>query len=399
MERKPQEFGVSSAVIKEYRRDIFGDPQQLELGLVDVNSETELDSKILGLEEKWNNYEMPFHSPPEFHTWFMQHGREVIARSMLRPIREKAGLGSSPGPYYTNDIESKNNIIKQHIHCKSSHLPEFVENMKTLMFQQRSEIEKAVATYGEYRVISKYSNFAYDHHKWFKMTEQQRKNKLCQFMKAPVILPPQNDPNNSTSSDQVTPLDDLMLPPNMASTIWSCANIIIEDNTAIVNAPGDETSYNVKSLSGQRPHYVRPSKGGGFLCDDCLGYKSAKICAHTVAASLKTGNIRSFISWYIKLKCKPNFTVLAESGKPAATGKKPRKGVSKKVSQRIHAVLDTADESDFSSRIPSDTINVSEDEPRTNFGSSPQLPPKGSRFPSQSSHNQCVTSKTHTVNS
>ena len=112
MEQKLQKFGVSSAVIKEYRRDIFGDPQQLELGLIDVNSETELDSKILGLEEKWNNYEMPFHSPPEFHTWFMQHGHKVIARSMLRPIREKAGLGSLPGPYYTNDIESKNNIIK-----------------------------------------------------------------------------------------------------------------------------------------------------------------------------------------------------------------------------------------------------------------------------------------------
>ena len=276
VERKLEEFGVSSAIIREFRKDIFGDPQQLELGLVDVNSETELDNKILSLEEKWNNHETPFHSPPEFHIWFIQHGREVIAKSMLRPIREQAGLGSPPGPCYTNDIESKNNIIKQHIHRRSSHLPEFVESMKALIFQQRSEIEKAVATYGQYRIIPKYSNLAYDQTKWFRMTEQQRKNKLCQFMKASVI-PPQSDPDSGTSSDQVTPLDDLMLPPNMASTIWSRANAIVGDSTAIVNAPGDESAYIVKSLSGQRPHYVRPSKGGGFLCDNCLGYKSAML--------------------------------------------------------------------------------------------------------------------------
>ena len=57
--------------------------------------------------------------------------------------------------------------------------------------------------------------------------------------------------------------------------------------------------------------------------------------AHTVAASLKTDKIKSFIKWYTKLKCKPNFTMLAEDGKPITAGKKPRKGVSNKVSQQI----------------------------------------------------------------
>ena len=130
------------------------------------------------------------------------------------------------------------------------------------------------------------------------------------------------------------------------------------DETAIVQAPGDETAYIVKSTSGQKPHYVRPAKGGGYLCDDCLGYKSAKICAHTVAASLKTNQMESFIKWYKKLKCKPNFTVLAESGKPTTAGKKPRKGVSKKVSQQIQAAIDEADEGDFSSRITGEELNV-----------------------------------------
>ena len=51
--------------------------------------------------------------------------------------------------------------------------------------------------------------------------------------------------------------------------------------------------------------------------------------------------------------------MLAESGKPITTGKKPRKGVSKKVSQQIQAAIDEADEGDFSNRITSEELNVS----------------------------------------
>ena len=282
---------------------------------------------------------------------------EVIANCMIRPLREQAGLGSPPTPYYTNDIESKNNILKQYVQRKASQLPEFVEYMKALITEQRSEIEKAVAMYGEYRVVSSHSNLACERQKWFKMSEKQRHNKISRFMKAPIVPLSHGDSVNEDVEKQVTPLDCLSLPPNMAKTIWSRANAILEDESAIVKAPGDEAAYVVRSVSGQKPHYVRPAKGGGYLCDDCLGYKSAKICAHTVAASVKSGKIDLFINYYKKLKCQPNFTVLAESGKPSTSGKKQaRKGVSKRVSRHIQATIDEADEEDFSSRVhvPSD---------------------------------------------
>ena len=259
---------------------------------------------------------------------------------------------------YTNDIESKNNILKQHLQRKASQLPEFVESMKALITEQRSEIEKAVAKYGEYRVVSRHSNLACERQKWFEMSERQRQSKISRFMKAPIGLVSHADSDNEDVQMQ-TPLDCLLLPPNMAKTIWNRANAIVGDETAIVQAPGDEAAYIVKSLSGQKPRYVQPAKGGGYLCDECLGYKSAKICAHTVAASLKTDKIESFIKWYKKLKCKPNYTVLAESGKPSTAGKKPRKGVSKKVSRQIQASIDEADEGDFSSRIAGEELNVS----------------------------------------
>ena len=124
----------------------------------------------------------------------------------------------------------------------------------------------------------------------------------------------------------------------------------------MVQAPGDSTAYIIKSLSGHKPLFVQPSKtGGGFLCDDeCLGYKSAKICAHTVAAALKAGNVDAFVCWYKKLKTKPNFTVVAESGKPTTSGKKPRKGATKKASTCICSIVENPSELQFKKCTPVD---------------------------------------------
>ena len=116
-------------------------------------------------------------------------------------------------------------------------------------------------------------------------------------MKAEIEPGNADSEKNISQTSQSTPLDSLVLPPHL-KTIWMNANSIFVDSTAIVQAPGDSTAYIVKSLSGQKPHYVRPSKGGGgFLCDDeCLGYKSAKICAHTVSAALKADDIEAYVS-------------------------------------------------------------------------------------------------------
>ena len=98
-------------------------------------------------------------------------------------VREKAGLGSPPAPFYTNAVESKNNILKQHLGRKLSSLPEFVDKMKSLLTDQYQEVEKAVASCGEYRVSPRYSHLVYDKLKWFKMSVKQRENKVASFMK------------------------------------------------------------------------------------------------------------------------------------------------------------------------------------------------------------------------
>ena len=98
--------------------------------------------------------------------------------------------------------------------------------MKALITEQRSEIEKAVATYGEYRVVSCHSNLACECQKWFKMSEKQRQSKINRFMKVPIALVSHVDSDNEDVQMQ-TPLDCLSLPPNMAKTIWSRANATV----------------------------------------------------------------------------------------------------------------------------------------------------------------------------
>ena len=71
---------------------------------------------------------------------------------MLQDVCEKAGLGSPPSPYYTNEVESKNKVVKEEVQYKSSQLPDFIDKMRHLMEEQRLEIEHAIVTAGEFRI-------------------------------------------------------------------------------------------------------------------------------------------------------------------------------------------------------------------------------------------------------
>ena len=65
IERKLQQLNISTSTIKEYRKDIFGNPSRFELGLVDAESESELDAMLNSLEEVWNDRDTHLqHTPP-----------------------------------------------------------------------------------------------------------------------------------------------------------------------------------------------------------------------------------------------------------------------------------------------------------------------------------------------
>ena len=54
VECKLHELGVSSVVIKEFKKDIFGDPEYLQFCRVDMPNKSELESKFAILQSRWN---------------------------------------------------------------------------------------------------------------------------------------------------------------------------------------------------------------------------------------------------------------------------------------------------------------------------------------------------------
>ena len=344
LERKLQELGIPRPVSNEIIKDIMGYPSQLQYGLVDAQSTEQLDEMLAKLKGCWSELERPYNSPPFFHKWFLKHCRDNVARYMLRDAREKAGLGSPPAPYYTNEVESKNKVLKCEVQYKSFQLPDFVDKMRSVMEEQQWEIERAVVNIGEYRLRKEYRHLSVESSKWFKLTSDQRKRKIDRLMKAPFVL---DLPSTSHSSTSIPcPLDSVQIPSHRKFSRWEKAKQLSEDESSIVQAPGDADGWMVKSYSGPRPHYIRKLKNS-IACDDhYLSYNSMKICSHTVALALKTQCLSKFLKWFVTSKHSPNFTSLAEAGKPASAGKKPtRKGVSKKCSEQIKTIVADAEES------------------------------------------------------
>ena len=119
IECKLQELGIPSSVSGETVKDIMGCPMQLQRGFVDAESAEKLDDTLSRFEIRWNEFEKPYNNPPSFHLWFVKHCCDNVANYMLQDIREKAGLGSPPTPYYTNEVESKNKLLKEEVQYKS----------------------------------------------------------------------------------------------------------------------------------------------------------------------------------------------------------------------------------------------------------------------------------------
>jgi hypothetical protein len=89
------------------------------------------------------------------------------------------------------------------------------------------------------------------------MSSKRRENKVTKFLKYTLT------PNTySDEDDQNGPLSELNLPTHLAPTVWSHANSLVNDASAIVIAPG---AFMVKSISGQQPHYVKPSIAGVMI--------------------------------------------------------------------------------------------------------------------------------------
>ena len=104
-----------------------------------------------------------------------------VENTMLKPKRICCGLGNPPEPFYTNDVESQNSVIKHQTQYKAKELPEFVITIQTMISNQKEEIKKAIAGIGEYEIVDRCKDLRVEARKFCQMTENQTEKRVRAF--------------------------------------------------------------------------------------------------------------------------------------------------------------------------------------------------------------------------
>lgn len=112
---------------------------------------------MFNLEAIWNDRE--FNNPPQFYNWFVEHCMESVKETMLKPLRIAARLGNPPLPFYTNEVESQNNVIKQQLSYRAQELPKFVESMRKMIENQRKDIGELLSAWENTAYLRTFSIF------------------------------------------------------------------------------------------------------------------------------------------------------------------------------------------------------------------------------------------------
>lgn len=185
--------------------DIFGKRigSTLLTGLVDSKSVTEYENKIVYLMEKWLLYDdQDQDSFAKFCSWFDIYKKKIICDTMLLPVREQAGLGSLPEPFYNNASECINNVIKVKVDYKKSELPIFIAKVLDLIGEQQQEAEKAILGCGKYNLLC--NSLEVCQSKWYTLSREMRKQHVKKLNTASITCLFERSQKTVQSSSEAT---------------------------------------------------------------------------------------------------------------------------------------------------------------------------------------------------
>lgn len=331
-------------------------------------------------------------------------------------LREAAGLGSPPSPFYTNANETLNSMLHEKVKYKKSQWHEFNESMKELVKESYRLVELAVVDMGDFKFKPQYQDLVVTQRRWFQMTPQQRDHHLSKVSSASlkdnectnvaISLPSLcTTPDKVSLSISLSDVNIPSLPREVLEGMWSKAEHLLSTPGQVIEAPCSSSStkcYVVASKSSDRPHIIQQNKSGQFSCElSCLMWQSSKICAHCIAAADYSHQLEVFLRWYRNSKSKPNLGKLSKVDMPKGSGRKgekpPRKR--KKGSTTCFALVDNQTTSSCPEQNVSDvsvsSVSSSNNDSPTTF-SAPPLPHPLMYMPMQNQYNQqsCFNSPT-----
>lgn len=93
---------------------------------------------------------------------------------MLKPLREKAGLGESL--YTNNDNEAENHLLKLKTEHKRVDLVTFITKSHEIVKEQDALLEGAIIDQGECRLSDKYAYLKIPADRWRKRNPTERRS-------------------------------------------------------------------------------------------------------------------------------------------------------------------------------------------------------------------------------
>ena len=185
---KIQEMGITESVQQIILGDIFGKQvgaQYIE-GLIDAENDQEYENGLQSLIRKWKALDANEDGPVcSFTGWFVQYKNAAVKEGLLRPNRQRAGLGDPPSQFTTNASESVNALLKNKMDYKKHELPVFLDKLKEVIDEQERELERAIIDRGKYKFCTDYQYLVKKQSDWFlKMSGVQRETHLKKVAKA-----------------------------------------------------------------------------------------------------------------------------------------------------------------------------------------------------------------------
>ena len=114
-----------------------------------------------------------------FSRWFKTYKCHIIKKTMLHPVRMRAGLGNPPIAFTTNASESINALLKNLVEFKRSDVPVFLDQLQSAIDEQQKEVERAIIDAGKYKFRDQFKYLVKSEEEWFlRMTLIQKQNHI-----------------------------------------------------------------------------------------------------------------------------------------------------------------------------------------------------------------------------
>ena len=206
------------------------------------------------------------------------------------------------------------------------------------MQSQEKELVKAVHDMGEFRLSPDFKHLQIDADKWIGMTSAQRDSHIKRCLTNPLdtLAKPRHTEPKVTDCDtyclSVKYQDRAIstLSRTNLQRIRSLASTILEEKNGVLSLPWDKTGTQrlVYDGEGAPPCQVIVQQPGTLKCS-CPKFKSAMICAHSLAVAEEELCLPEFLALVGKKRNEPDPYQLVGNDLPKSAGDKPsakRKG-------------------------------------------------------------------------